>query len=196
MNNQNQLEFQTMNYLNRYDEILRIMSNQMLHLPITNNISLDFINSMIPHQQAAIYMCENLLEYTTNMYLRDLALRIIKISRKNIDEMLNIRRTIKPQINRPEDVNRYVSKYLSITNNMINKMRNSHRTPNIGINFIGAMIPHHEGAVLLCQNVLQYQIDPRLRILALAMIEELNGEIQQLNSIKNTILNKNISRYY
>ena len=52
------------NYLNRFDEILFDMSNKMLNPDLGNSVTINFIRCMIPHHEAAIYMCENLLKYT------------------------------------------------------------------------------------------------------------------------------------
>ena len=46
-------------YLYRYDEIVKQMAEKMLSRNVTNSITINFIECMIPHHQAAIEMSEN-----------------------------------------------------------------------------------------------------------------------------------------
>ena len=67
-------------------------------------------------------------------------------------------------------------------------MTNSLRSNNINLNFISEMIPHHEGAIAMCQNLLQYNIDPRLRVVAENIIKEQSQGVQDLYEIRNMLL--------
>ena len=73
-------------------------------------------------------------------------------------------------MNMERDINTYLTKYFEITNNMIEKMKNSPRCVNINLDFVNEMIPHHEGAIQMCNNLMQYYIDPRLRNVANTII--------------------------
>ena len=158
-------------YLNRFDQILSEMSEKMLHAELTNySITIDFIRCMIPHHQAAIYMSENLLMYTRYQSLIEIAKGIIAMQTKGIEEMKEILRTTSGYMNMERDINTYLTKYFEITNNMIEKMKNSPRCVNINLNFVNEMIPHHEGAIQMCNNLIQYYIDPRLRNVANTII--------------------------
>ncbi len=158
-------------YLNRFDQILSEMSEKMLHAELTNySITIDFIRCMIPHHQAAIYMSENLLMYTRYQPLIEIAKGIIAMQTKGIEEMKEILRTTSVYMSMERDINTYLTKYFEITNNMIEKMKNSPRCVNINLDFVNEMIPHHEGAIQMCNNLLQYYIDPRLRNVANTII--------------------------
>lgn len=158
-------------YLNRFDQILSEMSEKMLHTELTNySITIDFIRCMIPHHQAAIYMSENLLMYTRYQPLIEIAKGIIAMQTKGIEEMKEILRTTSVYMSMERDINTYLTKYFEITNNMIEKMKNSPRCVNINLDFVNEMIPHHEGAIQMCNNLLQYYIDPRLRNVANTII--------------------------
>lgn len=158
-------------YLNRFDQILSEMSEKMLHTELTNySITIDFIRCMIPHHQAAIYMSENLLMYTRYQPLIEIANGIIAMQTKGIEEMKEILRTTSVYMSMERDINTYLTKYFEITNNMIEKMKNSPRCVNINLDFVNEMIPHHEGAIQMCNNLLQYYIDPRLRNVANTII--------------------------
>ena len=189
MNYQNEIDANY--YLARFNEILYNMSKEMLIMDTTNNITIDFIRCMIPHHMAAIYMCENLLKYSNYNSLINIANNIINIQKYEVKQMNEIAKTTMPYINLERDVNNYFKKYFKITQNMINEMRNSKRVIDINLDFIYEMIPHHEGAIKLCQNLLKYQIDPRLRILANNIIIQQTEGVKMLRQLQNSI-NKNI----
>ncbi len=174
-------------YLNRFDKILCQMATKMLSAEIVNNITLDFIRCMIPHHQAAIYMCENLLEYTEYEPLEKIAKDIIRTQTRGIKQMQEIARTTSGFSSSPSDVECYMKRYRQITKNMICKMKNSPRSANINLNFTNEMIPHHEGAVLMCENLLKYCIDPRLKSVAQTIIKEQSEGIEQLEEIRKNL---------
>lgn len=174
-------------YLQRFDQILRNMAYKMLSKCPTNSITLDFISCMIPHHEAAIYMCMNLLKYTSYRPLIDIARGIINMQERGIAQMKEIYRTTQYLNNKPNDVIRYFTKYRNIAENMIGKMRSAPRVNNININFTNEMIPHHEGAVEMCNNLLQYPIDPRLEIVAKNIIIEQSRGIEQLKQIRRNL---------
>lgn len=174
-------------YLNRFGQILNQMESQMLNPNITNNITLDFIECMIPHHEAAIYMCENLLQYYVYKPLQEVARNIVKTQTMGIKEMMEIAKTTRGYDNSLEEVRSYMNDYFNITRNMIYRMRNSNRSMNIGLNFVNEMIPHHEGAIAMCQNLLKYRIDPRLRSVANSIIREQSNGVRELKRIKDIL---------
>ena len=67
----------TKDYLTVYHCILDEMITGMTGAEDPDSISYDFITQMIPHHRAAIEMSHNILKYTTNIPLQDLAEGII-----------------------------------------------------------------------------------------------------------------------
>lgn len=188
----NQVLSNSFKYLRRFDEILKEMEQAMLSQQITDNITQDFIICMIPHHQAAIYMCENLLMYRSNYRLQRLARQIIEVQTKRINRMLLIQRTLVGYKSKKSDVDKYMKRYYSIVREMTMGMRRSLRSTNISLDFISEMIPHHMGAIKMCENVLQYDIDPRLRDLANEIIKEQSNNIVTLKNIRRSILNNKL----
>ena len=176
-------------YLSRFDQILDEMASNMTSQQFINNITIDFIRCMIPHHQAAIYMCENLLKYINYKPLEKIAKDIIVMQTKGIDQMKEIERTAIRFNNYPINVEHYKSEYYNIVNNMISKMKNSSRCLNINLNFANEMIPHHKGAVLMCENLLKYRIDPRLTVVAKNIIKEQSNGIVELEKVRNNLCN-------
>ena len=193
MNYQNEIDANY--YLARFNEILHYMSRDMLVTETTNNITIDFIRCMIPHHLAAIYMCDNLLNYTNYAPLANVASNMIKIEENEIKQMQEIAETAMPYINLKKEVDNYFKKYFKITQNMINEMRNSKTTVDINLDFTYEMIPHHEGAIKMCQNLLKYPIDTRLGMLANNIIMQKSEGIKMLKTIQRN-LNKNIFNFF
>ena len=71
---------------------------------------------------------------------------------------------------------------------MIYRMKYCLRSNDINLNFISEMIPHHEGAIAMCQNLLQYNIDPRLRMVAENIIKEQSQGVKDLYEVKRMLL--------
>lgn len=174
-------------YLYRFDQILNEMTNKMLIKPTTDDITIYFIRCMVPHHQAAIDMCENLLRYTTYSPLIQVATNIIKVQQKGIKDMLEIARTTSGNKNSRYELENYTRIYKEIAKNMILGMKNSPRTMKINLDFTGEMIPHHKGAIAMCNNLLQYRIDPRLRIVAQNIIKEQTRGVEQLEAIRKNL---------
>lgn len=174
-------------YLYVFFQILNNMEDKMLSAPITNSITINFIRAMIPHHQAAIYMCQNLLRFTDNQELERIANNIISTQTKGISEMREVAMTTSGYSNTRRDVKLYETAFFCITRNMICRMRNTPRTNNINLNFVNEMIPHHEGAIRMCENLLKYEIDPRLADIANAIIEEQSNGVRQLDEIRRRI---------
>ncbi len=177
-------------YLSRFDEILNQMAEKMLSQEVTNSITINFIQCMIPHHQAAIYMSENLLEYTTYQPLQQIAKNIIKRQTEGIEQMKEIARTNYGYQNMIQDIKCYEEKYLEITKNMIERMKNTPKCVYINLDFTNEMIPHHEGAIAMCKNLLSYRIDPRLKAVADAIIKEQSKGVEELKEVQRKLCGK------
>ena len=181
------ISIDTKRYLRRFDEILNEMEMKMLTAIPVNNITIYFIECMIPHHRAAIYMCENLLKYTDYKPLQDIAKGIIRMQTRGINQMKEIMATTSGYSSTRDELNLYAERYLEITKNMIRRMRNSDRCENINLDFVSEMIPHHEGAIEMCNNLLQYRIDPRLKKVADQIIEEQSRGVKELQEVKKNL---------
>ncbi len=174
-------------YLYRFDQILDEMAEKMLNPNIVNNITLNFIECMIPHHQAAIYMSENLLRYTYYRPLQTIANNIIQMQTTGIEQMRQIASTTSGFSNMPRDVEIYMARYFEITKDMLDKMKNSPRCVSINLDFVNEMIPHHKGAIAMCENLLQYRIDPRLKHVADTIIREQSQGVRELTQVQRML---------
>lgn len=146
----------TKDYLTTFYEILDRMIEGMESACLTNSISQNFIIQMIPHHRAAIQMCENVLKYTTCEPLRDIASNIITMQTRSINNMLNALPCCQMQTNSCQDIRLYQRKFQNIVHTMFEEMDTARSTNNISDTFMRQMIPHHRGAIRMCENALRY----------------------------------------
>ncbi len=176
------------NYLFTFNTILSNMAHKMLCTNPQNNITIYFIECMIPHHEAAIYMCENLLKYTDYEPLIKIANNIIEMQTRGVKQMkLILKEDNNLYDNSMKDIYNYRIRYFSIVHKMINRMNTAPKCNNINLNFVNEMIPHHEGAIAMCKNLLKYNINPKLDYVAKSIIQEQSEGILQLKSVLNNI---------
>ena len=159
-------------YLNKFycifDEMMRGMSGTGINCSISHN----FIVQMIPHHKAAIEMAQNLLRYTSNPSLQEIASGIVTEQTKSIAEMEKILDFCCGYENSQDELCIYLSKINAVMNRMFH-------------NFMREMIPHHEGAVEMSKTTLQFAICPHLvPILDSIISSQERGIIQMQNLMK------------
>lgn len=186
MNQKNRLSNNTKDYLSTFYCILNDMIQSMTEAELGNSISYNFIVQMIPHHMAAIEMSKNVLKYTTNITLQDIALQIIEEQTKSIENMRSILCTCEKRTNSRQDLYLYQRRTIQIMNIMFSKMENAKSTNNINANFIWEMIPHHKGAIAMSKNALQYNICPELTpILKSIITSQEKGVIEMQNLLQH-----------
>lgn len=156
-------QFNQHNYLNVYYCILETMMKEMLQAPLSNSISYNFMVMMIPHHQAAIEMCANVLKYTKNETLQEIAFQIIRQQTQSIKNMQNILENCKCCTNSDEELCLYHQRIDQIMCHMFTEMKNARVTQNITRDFIYEMIPHHQGAIYMSKETLDNKICPQLK---------------------------------
>lgn len=77
----------------------------------------------------------------------------------------------------------YLSRYHEILDNMIQSMEQAQLTDSISQNFIVQMIPHHEAAVQMAHNLLQYTTCIPLQNIALQIIETQTKGIHEMEAL-------------
>lgn len=149
-------------YLDSFYSILDEMVEGMTTARLTDSISHNFIVQMIPHHRAAIRMSRNLLKYTTNIPLQNIAEQIITEQTKSIHNMQQIECRCGQHGNSPEDVYSYQCRMQQIMQIMFHEMGTARTTNQINADFMREMIPHHEGAIRMSETTLRYSICPDL----------------------------------
>lgn len=170
-------------YISEYYCILERMISGMTGSELTDSISGNFIVHMIPHHKAAIEMSENILKYTTNVTLQNLALGIVREQTQSIEDMSRIQCGCNDMCNSKCDVCLYQRGADQIIGTMFEQMKTAYSDNNINCSFIREMIPHHMGAVRMSENVLQYDICPQLVPILRAIIRSQKKEIAEMRNL-------------
>lgn len=173
---------QVTGYLEAYYDILNEMKREMTSAKQTASISRDFITQMIPHHRAAVEMCENVLRYTTSELVSTLARTIIRQQTQGIAEMEDILCSCGKVCNNCQDVCCYRQRNTQALNTMFSAMAH---VSGVGVeqNFLREMIPHHEGAVQMSQNALNFCICQQLRPILRNIIAVQEREIGEMNQL-------------
>lgn len=179
------LEPCTITYLDKFYCIFDKMMRGMTGAALSCSISYNFIVQMIPHHQAAIAMSQNILQYTTNRSLQEIAAGIVAEQTKSIEDMEKIMDFCSGYENAQEELCIYLSKVNAIMNRMFHKMSHACATNQVNCDFMREMIPHHEGAVEMSKTTLQFGICPQLVTILDAIISsQERGIIQMQNLMK------------
>lgn len=189
MKNHMRYSINTTDYLERYHSILNEMIAQMSSVELTGSISADFIRKMLPHHRAAIAMSENLLRYTTNIPLQNIALDIISTQKRSIENLSAAEEVCSGYTNTPAELTAYLKKSDRIIQHMFHEMRYARSTNSIDADFIREMIPHHEGAIGMSENARSYPICPELIPLLNEIIITQNHGVRQMQQLLRQIGN-------
>ena len=149
-------------YLCRYREILDTMIREMTCAELNGSISHNFIAQMIPHHRAAIQMSESLLKVSDYGPLGRIAENIIQEQTQSIARMEASRRVCGEVQNTEQELCRYARRFHQITQRMFAQMASARADCNVNADFMREMIPHHQGAIRMAKNALQYPICPEL----------------------------------
>lgn len=142
---------------------------------------------MIPHHEAAIKMSQNILAYTTLIPLQKIAQNIINEQTKSIQNMKNALSVCNTYQNTTEDLCVYQHRFHQITQTMFCKIRNAPATNNLNVNFMREMIPHHQGAIEMSENLLRFSICPELDPILKAIITSQKRGVQQMEQLLRCI---------
>lgn len=173
----------TKDYLTRFYAILDEMIRGMEGACLTDSISQNFIAQMIPHHRAAIQMSESVLQYITDIPLRDIASNIITSQTQSISDMQNALHCCQLRTNSCQDIRLYRREFQNISHTMFTEMNTARSTNNISENFMREMIPHHQGAIRMSENALRYCICPELVPILNAIITSQEKGVQEMERL-------------
>lgn len=175
-------------YYDNYKSILQIMKRGMEAAPKTGDPSLDFLYEMIPHHEAAVSMSENILKYGHNEQVKQLAANIIRDQLAGIGKLEALKEKLikNPQINKQAE-EAYLKTYTNIYQTMITAMQDAKLTGNIDKDFLEEMIPHHEGAIKMSQNIMKYTQNTELKTILQNIITTQQKQLAEMKNLLKTI---------
>ncbi|MEX0269905.1 DUF305 domain-containing protein [Leptolyngbyaceae cyanobacterium UHCC 1019] len=163
-----------------------MMDHSMMDLgPADAELDLRFIDSMIPHHQGAVVMAREVLQKSKRPELKKLAQDIIKAQEKEINQMKQWRTVWYPKApSTPVAWHKGMNHSMAMSDDQIKAMRMDMdlgaADADFDKRFIDAMIPHHEGAVVMANDAWQKSKRPEIQKLAQGIIGSQKDEIEQM----------------
>ncbi len=170
-------------YLCCYYQILDEMIQGITTAKLTQSISHNFIVQMIPHHQAAVRMCRNILEYSDDRAVRRLAQRIIAQQTQGIQTMEGLLPQCGQLPSPQMDLRLCQRRTELIFREMFSQMRATPEGNRLDAVFMQEMIPHHLGAVRMSQNTLRYEICTGLAPVLRSIIDTQCREVRQMRAL-------------
>lgn len=167
---------------------------QMMHDGMGHNMDLGpadatydlrFIDGMIPHHEGAVAMAKAALEHSQRPEIRQLAENIIAAQQGEIKQMQDWRAAWYPDAPTVPIMYHAEMKHdMPMDQAMMGAMRMDmdlgEADDEFDLRFINAMIPHHEGAVVMAEDLKGKSTRPELLTLADEIIASQQAEIDQM----------------
>jgi uncharacterized protein (DUF305 family) len=153
--------------------------------PIDTDYDLRFIDAMILHHQGAVVMAKEVQQKSTRPEMKQLADEIIEAQEKEIAQMQLWRKTWYPKAGeQPMAWHSQMGHTIAMSPEQMKAMRMDmdlgQANAEFDLRFLNAMIPHHEGALKMAQDVLSKSKRPEIMQLAENIISSQQKEIDQM----------------
>jgi len=153
--------------------------------PADANYDLRFIDAMTPHHQGAVEMAKEALSKSQHPELKKLAQDIITAQNREIKALKQWRQAWYPKAESTpmaydEKMGHMMPMSQSQMQGMMMKGDLGAADAQFDLRFINAMIPHHEGAVVMAKDALSKSKHPEIKKLAQDIITSQQKEIAQM----------------
>lgn len=153
--------------------------------PADANYDLRFIDGMIPHHQGAVVMAKEAQQKSQRAEIKKLADDIIKAQEKEIAQMKQWRKTWYPKAgDKPMAYNSQMGHMMEMSpeqmQGMMMNMNLGAADADFDKRFIDAMIPHHQGALVMAKDALNKSQRPEIKQLAQDILTSQQKEIDQM----------------
>lgn len=155
--------------------------------PADAEYDLRFIDAMIPHHRGAIDMANEALQKTKRPEIKSLAQNIIKAQNREENELMRKWRAAwypkapKTPVAYDSQQGKMVPMSAAQRDSMMMKMDLGAADAEFDLRFMNAMIPHHEGAIVMAKDALNKAQHPEVKQLAKEIIASQQAEIDQMN---------------
>jgi uncharacterized protein (DUF305 family) len=163
------------------------MNHNMDVGPADANYDLRFIDSMIPHHQGALVMAQEALQKSKRPELIKLAKGIVTEQKKEIAQMQQWRKQWYPKASATPimwhaAMNGEMPMTAKYKQSMMMNMSLGKADAEFDRRFLDGMIPHHQGAVTMGQDLLQKSKRPQMKKLAQNIITSQQSEIDRMTN--------------
>lgn len=151
---------------------------------------LRFIDSMIPHHEGAVLMAQEALQKSSRPEIRTLAKAIIDAQQKEIRLLQGWRKDWYPNVGQEpvmwhSDGNHMMPMTPEMRSAMMMAGNLGLADAQFDLRFIKAMVPHHEGALVMAQAALEKSDRPEIRQMATDILSSQQQEIAQMQQWRN-----------
>ncbi|NJM77353.1 MAG: DUF305 domain-containing protein [Acaryochloridaceae cyanobacterium RU_4_10] len=155
--------------------------------PADTNLDLRFIDAMIPHHQGAVVMAKEALQKSKRPEIKKLAKNILGAQNQEISQMKQWRSQWYPKASPTPmawhaDMGHEMPMSDAQKEGMMMRQNLGAADAKFDLRFIAAMIPHHQGAVDMAQDVLKKSKRPEIKKLAKDIIASQQVEIKQMQT--------------
>jgi uncharacterized protein (DUF305 family) len=153
--------------------------------PADADFDLRFVDAMIPHHQGAVEMAQEVLAKSQRPEMKKLAQDIIAAQKREINQMKQWRKAWYPKADsKPMAWHAQMNHMMAMSPEQIQAMMMKGdlgaADAEFDLRFLNAMIPHHEGALVMAQDVLSKSKRPEMKKLAQEILTSQEKEIDQM----------------
>ena len=153
--------------------------------PADANYDLRFVDAMIPHHQGAVEMAQEVLAKAQRPEMKKLAQNIIAAQNREIKQMKQWRKAWYPTADsKPMAWHAPMNHMMPMSPEQMQAMMMKGdlgaADAQFDLRFLNAMIPHHEGALVMAKDVLGKSKRPEIKKLAQDILSSQQKEIDQM----------------
>ncbi|WP_349262594.1 DUF305 domain-containing protein [Allocoleopsis sp.] len=153
--------------------------------PADADYELRFLDAMIPHHQGAVEMAQEVLAKSQRPEMKKLAQDIIAAQKREINQMKQWRKAWYPKADsKPMAWHAQMGHMMAMSPEQMQAMMMKGdlgaADAEFDLRFLNAMIPHHEGALVMAKDVLSKSKRPELKKLAQEILSSQQEEIDQM----------------
>lgn len=159
------------------------------------NYDLRFIDAMIPHHQGALEMAQEALKKSQRPEIKKLAQNIIDAQNQEISQMKQWRQTWYAKFgDTPMAWSSQMNHMMPMDSAMKQSMMMSGDLgpgdQDFDLRFLNAMIPHHEGAVVMAEDALNKSQRSEIKKLSSEILSSQKAEIEQMKQWRKAWYNQ------
>lgn len=170
-----------MNYAHEQNDSMNSMMENMKAITPTESASVDFLEGMIPHHQAAIDMSKSVLKYGgNNADVKQIAEDVIRVQTQEIAQMKVMIQEMKNTSKDKVKAQAYMKEYHAMLNSSTHNMNSMMSSQNVDSAFVTGMIAHHETAIEMSKIILKYSDSDKIKAMAQNIIDVQLREISHM----------------
>lgn len=173
------------------EQMINILHRPTMETPFLDedNLDLNFISNMIPHNQGIIAASEFMLKHSTNYKIRNIAQKAISTQKTQISQyeaMLPILQEQK-KLYSPKEVTLFNQQAKEDLESMNKALSEITADTSLNKSFLLSMIMYSQKSITASKQILQYTQNEEIKAIAQDIINEKEVEIEAFHTILKTI---------